>query len=102
MRGDRTVEAERAALVAEGSSGGRCRWFAPDAAKAAPGMRPAPGEGRSVSRGPGAAPVPSAGGKGVVNEAVRPSAPPDGPPHCVPARASAVLEHGPGGSPNPT
>ena len=81
MLGDRTVEAERAALVAEGSSGRRCRWFAPDAAKAPSGTRPAPGEGRFVSRGPGAAPAPSAGGTGVVNEAVRPSAPPPPPPH---------------------
>ena len=67
MLGDRTVEAERAALVAEGFGGALRRWFAPDAAKAAPGTRPAPGEGRSVSRGSCAAPVPPAGRKGVVN-----------------------------------
>ena len=55
MKGGRTVEAERAALVAEGFGGALRRWFAPDAAKVAPGTRPAPGQGRFVSRGPGAA-----------------------------------------------
>ena len=88
MKGDRTVEAERVALVAEGCGGALRRWFAPDAAKAPSGTRPAPGEGRFVSRGPGAAPVPPAGGKGVVNglfvpprcSAASPTPPPPPPP----------------------
>ena len=85
MKGSRTVVAERAAFVAEGCGGALRRWYAPDVAKAAPGTRPAPGESRCVSRGPGAAPIPSAGGTGGVNGPfVRLSPPPPprtgGPP----------------------